>query len=63
MKDFERDAYVFELPKEFGPEYTHAVSVDIREDGEVRHQIVSMSFGEHAAKMTAADLNRWRDQS
>lgn len=60
--EYNRDAYVDELP--FAMEgRTHAVIVDIVDGNEIRHQIISTTFGENNAKGDAANLNLWRDQT
>jgi len=64
MNDYQKDAYVCSLPKDFQAPFTHGVVVDIvEEDGSIRHQCIAFQFGENNAKGDADSLNLWRDQT
>lgn len=58
---YRRDAYVTALPENFP--MTHAVAVDLIQEGRVVHQIVNLCIGPNSARLQSDQLNLWRDQS
>ena len=64
MDNYNKDAYVHKLPFIWPDGSNYGISVDILEDdGSIRNQMIAAQFGENNAKFTAADINRWRDQT
>lgn len=63
--NYQRNAYVMELPEEMKCAWgDYAIVVDLVEPtGEVTHQMIGLISSYNNAKMDAANLNKWRDQT